>query len=499
MPFKDSSAAKHFQLLSPSQRNAFKKWLQSSWHNSNKKLLKLYSIMLSSTNNKFTEPIFLDEKLFKKLYKNKAFNKQMLSNLQSQLVKQIKNFLIHTQLSQDEALQLKLLNQAYKQNQQNKQNEHKSPILKITSKTINVIEQKTNKEWTDYADLANAYKSLYDHCIPAKPNSPQAAQYFSKTEKYADLAYAITKLKIMHEKKIGNPHLPKNGISPKIDIVLAKKLFNSNPQNPIVQLYFFRLSYKKLSLHNFLAFKKKYLKRYDTLPPSEKHDLLKLAINDAIRLIEQKETRAAKHLIHLYRFGLDSKTLTPNNNLSLTAFQNIVLITSNIGKQAFAKTFIQEYTHLLPPDFQKDAAIWANAQILYTEGKPKQALKTALKTALKVHKHKNIGLAIAYKSTILKAYFDIALLSKNEHDIEQFKKHCNSYSKFIRNSKLIPSSLKEKYLNFISCALKLKTILGCKIRQPDLVENEKNKMKRKIEKEQHITGQQWLLSSLAKI
>ncbi|HHH50261.1 MAG TPA: hypothetical protein ENK52_04705, partial [Saprospiraceae bacterium] len=349
--FQNSKLIKTFQLLSPQEQNALKNWLDSPWCNSNKKLSPFYQLIIKH-NNKFTSSRFSDEKLFFKLFNNKVFNKQLLSNLKYEFVKQIEKFLVFEQLKKEKDCQKKLLSRSYLA---------KNNFDKYQKNTRLIIDSKLNKqlkEWNDYLDLTLLYESLFFLPTDKVFHKPLVKDLLA-VEENLELFYALGKFRINLAKTL-DPRIEHKNFNFK----QLQQLRNNN-QHPAIELYYLRITRpKKWGYSHFLKFKSALLNSFASLSLKDQQLLLLSAINDTVVLYSKKELCANQDMHELYDFGFKNKTLVFNNRITGTAFANMISISIKLGKDDYVKKFIKNYTKNLPEEFQQEANVWAKAQIL---------------------------------------------------------------------------------------------------------------------------------------
>ncbi|MEO1263916.1 MAG: hypothetical protein AAFZ15_34240 [Bacteroidota bacterium] len=451
------------------------KWLDSPWCNSNKKLCDFYQLL---NKNRHRKNKFDKESIFKKLYPGKKYNNKIFNNLMREFVLQVERFLAAIDLLSDTVRFKDQLGQSYLLRKKlNLFNE-------ISRSAIQLIEEKATKEWEDYLQLGIVHEKLYfqpDQDIRYQPNPDNLIG----AEKNLDLFYALGKFRILHE-YAARKELLKYEL--KNEPEFKHLTFLKNELNhPAINLYFLKLSRNKnWGADEFIQFKESMLQNFSALPFREKKVFLLSAINDTVVLVSKGHTGFLNDMFELYKKGIEAELLIHEGFMTVTTFNNIVLVANNLLETAFVKGFISKYIDCLPEETKLEARLWSESQTLYSSGYSEKVIDH-----IGQYNFRHALYGVLSRGTLLKANYDVTLKDPSRKNL--FLSYCDSFEQYMRRGHLFVPDRNEAYIRLAQYTKKLMNIA---LHKKGDKEEKLKKLKARLEKEKNIFGKLWLLRKI---
>lgn len=478
----DSKLITQLQLLTSAEFKNFEKWLKSPWCNSNKNLVRLYQI-LKPFYPDFDSQKLTKEKVFAKLYPNKAYNPPWMHNLMSELFKQVESFQVHDAISKNGYESKFLLSRVLL--------EKNKPDLfvKKSYELIQELDQKANKDLGDFYPLIFLYEQLYQMPEAGKGQSSAYAA-LSKFDHFLDQFYLLGKSRFFIEAVEGKLDFQK-----KFDFEqqLAyqeqlQKGLNSSTINAY-QTYFKNRS--ELPKDRFAKLERAVLENFPQFHKKDKKLLLTLLINENARLLRMEGDQSAlfKKAFELYEIGLSHDLLLTNGYMPVTTFVNIVTTSTFLKKTAYSARFMEEFHSKLDSQYRDDVYEWAQVYLAFNAGDPK--LWMIAKKVIQA-KPSNNHFAIRARVLVIQMWVEDFIQGKDQ-DVQFILDICLAFERQLDRNKFLSESHTNAYKKFVQYAKRLMNVAEkSKVSSEKLI-----KLEQSISSEANLHGKTWLILKMA--
>jgi len=429
---KESKLIKILLTLDENEVKLFGLFLKSPFFKTAAHVENLFQVLKSSLQ----EPETLSRELvFKQTFPNrKKFNKELLNNVLTKLLKQTERFMAHRQVESDEFVRKKLTIQFYKNKNLFKH------FKKKTEHLINSIEERSVKDTDEHLHKLQAILDYYFH--PGTEKYYAGMPAIKRAEQQLDSFYFGSKLKLATESEFRKKILGENHQS----LLIAETINYSRKQKlPIFKMY--------LSIYNMVTSSQESTKYFNNaFRLFKKHqqvvsfdsqmNLLQLLLNQANELTISKGIYFRKKQLELYKIGINQKLFFINDQIHDQLFVNIVITGSILKDFAFVERFIKEQAHHLAPEDRTDTVHLSKTFIYFHQGLFLKADELYLKSNLRKPIHKLLA-----NSLHLRCSFELAIKSIAYEDI--FLGFATNFRKQISRSNLLSPKRKESYYNLI--------------------------------------------------
>lgn len=460
--------------LSLEELTELKKWLDSPWANSNKKLPLVLKHL--TTNKTIADSTGLDKALlFEKIYPGKTYNNRTLNNLLSACFNQLENFLAHSQLRQENYYQLELRKQFYASRKLQK------PYNETLRRQIEMTKKASAGDPADALRLHLLHSEKYYQA--SEKHRYDNNDFLDNAHQLLDTYYAVEKAKYWHEQRdrsriIGNVNFKR------YDTILMQKLQEMTGL-PSLALYKMRLERKgDLDWEQFQQFKKAFLSSFNAFGPVQQQDFFYFTVNDNVLLTKSEGIKAYEELFDLYKFGLTKDLMLVNGQMTFVTFNNILLLASYLDEIQFAIDFTDKYLPKLPGDYRKEASIWSAAHLSFMQGDFEAAL-----VLLADKKFVHPLFQLHGRISQLKCNLEW-VLAEPDHYL-RFESFCSSTKKYIHRYRHFSAARKASYLVLVRYAGKI----ACHF----IEKSDHNELSLEIEKEKNMLAKEWIKKMLQKL
>jgi hypothetical protein len=246
---------------------------------------------------------------------------------------------------------------------------------------------------------------------------------------------------------------------------------------PAIGLYYYcyRFMTQTESETNFQAYNQLLRQHAALFPTDELRTLFLLAINYAIKKVNEGKEDWFAPTLGLYKDALERQLLLENGILSRFAFTNIVAIALRSGDTEWAKTFIENYQVYLEKKYQQAIIHFNLARIAYAQRDYNQVL-----TLLQQADYKDILNNLIAKTLLLKVYYETKSFSSLES-------HLASMRIFIQRNK----QLGYHQVNY----LKLIKFTQLMVQMESTGKPTRQEFVTMIDKEEGLLEREWLLNN----
>ncbi len=452
-----------FATLSKVERNRFKKWVDSPYHNQQDSLKKLLKYVETAK-----EPTL--EAAHRATFPNKKISLQRLRNSLSYLQQLLEDFLLYEALERDpQWKQTRLLSiyrerGAYKGFQATVKKSQQS-LEKDAHRNINYYYAEYRLQEEQYR-LAQEQKRLEHKNLQEVVDSLDT-YYLANKLKYS--AVALT-----HQ----------NVFSTSYDLYHIQDILRQVEtghwlQIPTIAVYYY--SYQALAdannIHACQQLKTTFLNHWDLFETEELKDLYLITINFFIKQLNRGDKSIAVELFELYQSGLERGVFIQQGYLSRFTYKNIVAIGLLCVAYDWVAHFIEAYNRYLPKTHQATYLQYNQAKLYYQMQRYQQVM-----LCLKTLEPSDRELIIDSKVTLMKIYYEL-----DEYDA--LEALMESFYVYIKRNKELSGYLKTSYTTLIRYFRKLQ--------QHNFYETgAREALVKAMEEELHLPERQWLLEQL---
>jgi hypothetical protein len=430
-----SKAIEIIRTFSPQELKHFKEFLNSPFHNRNKKVIRLFELIRKSAPS-FDSPSLAKEKTFARLFPGKAYNDLVMRILISDLIQLSEEFIAYTGWKRNPLSEKKFLLDELKER---KLDTLYLKNLKSAKKSLEGSGKIDGYFFFDRFDLEN---KLIDFLIARDRQDATSANVLKQGENLI-LFSLITILNITHEllvhKEVLNVSFKSNMVEEylknfNIEAFVEYLKENNYEYYQIISIYYYMyMSLIHRENDDYYSALKKNV--FDNLPLFTKEEQFNLFM-----ILESNSLgRSHQELMEIYERMLSTKDsiLSQRDYMQLNLFRNIFLTACLVGKYEWAEEFLNKHIEWLDPLQREDMQYYAKAQLSFERGNYDQVLESAAKVGLKFFVFK-----YDTKILMLKAYYEL-------NEPEPALSLADSFAHFIAKNKSVPDLNKERFGNFL--------------------------------------------------
>lgn len=399
------------------------------------------------------------EKVFKK---SACESEEYMYGLCSNLCRDIENFLINTELNEDDKLRDVLLSRAYrKRGMDDFFEKHNQSVRK------EILES----EIPEQADYDALFRLSYDavfHRNTAKLNS----EYYDNLkdmETNLDLYYLLHKLRILCESKalagIIDIEKAENQAETKEALLSIdyQEFIYKKSDNYLLRLYVCMVElYDKKDLKMYRQLKEEITDETKAIDPQNLSTLLIFLINfcsrkskeNTVGASEKNPIDCAKEIFDLYEFAIDEDLLQEEGYIPEIHYLSLIKIAVATKNFDRAREWI-DYARHTKPEYQKNSRLLASAILHFAEGtnikeeggNPKEEYDKAHKLLNEEIKWRNINYKITARDLLTKIYYEL--------DDDLLHNHINNVRKAIQRNADLSKEQKEANYNFLNMVKEL--------------------------------------------
>lgn len=466
---KNSRLFQVLKALSPTQHNAFARFLASPYFNSREDLIHLHA---------FLQPYVAEgaealskAAVFAQLFPKETYDDTKLRLTMSYLNKLLEKFLVTENLLEDKTERSWRLQAALWDLELNDIAE------KSLDKSLNQLEKAPFRnadywDWQYQVQFEKIYRNSSQSVISTLPLQPIVDTL--------DISFASKKLRqiclLLNRKAVYQTDFEPGLMDGIVQLIHEKRWL----QHPAISVYYYAflsLSDREEERH-FRHFKNELFQHGKKFPSGELHQLHLLAINYCVQKINQGQTNYFQEVLELYKEGLRQETLINNGILSQFTYYNIVVAALQTGDFEWAEWFIPQYKNRLEKKYRESAYSFNLARLHYSKGNKEDALELLQKA-----NYRDLLLNLAAKTLAMKIYYESA-------EYELLQSHLDAMKKYI-SRKHVTGTRKENYRNIIKMT---KGLINLNFYDKKSIE----KLKQQITATSPLTEKDWLLGQLEK-
>ena len=445
------------------KKNSFGKFLKSPYFNQREDLYHLYESILEVM---IKEQEVSKEEIWELTFANQPYSSQNLRLLMSYLQKLLEQFIAVENLMQDK-IQIKLTNASWFRNAGNEKL-HKS-LLKDSK---NQLEKQPLRN-ADY--FYQSYQLELEKYKSSSKIKPDKGTDFQQVADTLDLAFLGMKLResclLLASDQIYKWGFDDGFLEKTFEYLTEKDLL----QYPVLSMYFY--CYKMLQYPEdeswFQSFKQELLNHGHLFEKEETKDLYLMAINRAIRKVNDGFHKYHHDMMDFYKEGLEKEYLLQNGVLSRFTYHNIVSAALQINEVDWAEEFITSWSVRLNRRYRERMVSFNQAKIAYH----RKDYDAAIPLLQRANYHDQL-LNLRARTLLLKIFYEI-------DEIDLLQSHLDAFSSYLRRKSGLGYH-RTHYRNLIKYT---KRLLALQFSDKEVVLN----FKKNVNAEELLTDKSWLL------
>jgi hypothetical protein len=476
---KDSKLIKVLKTFSPEEIKSFEKFITSPYFNSVKNYVQFFK-ELKKYYPDFDDDNLKNESIYRKLYKGKPFNKQVMWNLTSGFEKMVQEFLVQVSLNRSNRDKFLLILQELEKRDLDKHYlKEMEAIGKLLKKSeIDVtqfyylwrIEESKITYWHKVKGLQNAFA---DNMF--KASELLMLDFLSKSfRQMANLIFYKSRYNIEEQNSIF-PEFIKYTNFEKI----TEQCRKSNSENAgLIEFYcnIIMCVIDNEKNENFFKVKEFFLAKQQFFEIREKRNILSVLTNYCLDKARHGEVYYRGILFELNEFGLEQGIATyENGRINKTLYTQIVINGLTLSKTEWVIRFIKEYTPRLVKEHQKSMKALAEGFVDFKLNKFDKVMENLNKVDFIDYRDK-----IHVKILAARTYYELG-------EFNLLLSHIDSSKHFLKNCENLSPFYKENYSKFYSYLYKL-ALMKEKSNKVDL-----NLLINNISNEKTVGHKNWLL------
>lgn len=432
----DSKLIRYLKILDEAELKRLLYFLKSPFYNANPHILKLY-MLLRPEHPGFSSPKLTRERLFKKLFRDRAYDHQKMLNLMSDFTQLLEKYMIALQLEKEEDMQDQLLLTSFGERPEG---------YAAFEKTAERIGQKRDalpyRDTGYYRRKFQLEQQYFNH--PATDKFELSKDRYDDAMEQLDRWFILEKLLLSCEMKAREKPL-----SEEYEIWLLPEIRAGLPHYPmqdaITGVYLEMLDLlEKEEPDSYYRLKALFMENLTRFTRQQQQNVLQSLINYTIREGNRGNKPFLQENLALYRLGLESGLFQEGGLLNDMVYISVVNVANRAGETAWCGHFIRDFEPALEQSIRKDASALARALWLYASQKPEETMALLQKVEFL-----NIYYQIQARVLMIKVCFEA--FRKDDHYQELVVSLADAFRQFLRRNKRVSRSQKEALLNFALC------------------------------------------------
>ncbi len=468
------------KTFSEEEMKLFAEFLNSPFHNKNKKVIRLFNI-LKRYHPDYEDKNFSKGNLFKELFKNSDYKESHIRNLFSDLNILTEKFIQYIALNNNYLYDKILIEEL----------NHRD-IQVIMEKKIRTLEKKINlvksKDHDYFANRIFIYemksllltdKALIESHRPDEISGKIKLFMLSLMESSLHLIVEEQRVKVKHD----------------FDFLKHSLTYLSNhlkdfEDSPLLMIYYYLLLcfFDKNDEEYFLKVKDLLRIHFNSFSRIDKKNIYGMMQTYCVNKSGKGDVSHEKELLNILLETLKLNVVTQKENdfISLNFFRNVVIQCINLKEIIILKKFISGYINFVIYESRKSMSAYSYAHLNFLQKNFEKALELC----------NDINFNDLLTSTNDNLYFknDIKKLMLmclyESNSIESAMSLIDTHKHFVKNSKLVKETMRNKnmnFLNFVNCLVKLKI----KFDDYELI-----KFKNKVLNTKELTYRNWILEKI---
>ncbi len=437
------------KTFSPEEMKNFEKFVASPYFNSVKIRSKLVK-ELGKFYPEFDSGKLTNEKLYRKLYPGKKFNKQVMWNHGSAMEKMAKEFLELVALSKNRFGKMELLFSELGNRK----------LLKDYLQTINEMEELLGSRAIDYDYFENRghlenYKQEYYHLTDKI--QPMSDSKLKATE-YQILLFLRMTVGGLHDMNVlKRDHNARFDVNIPLEFAKhldLKSIVEYSKSRNFEYTFMIEIYYHSLmmmlepeeSMH-FDKVRELFRVSYDRFTMSEKRTIMHWLVAYCVYRSDDKEFKYKRIIFDLNKFRLkEGLVFYPAGQIPNVIYLQILKIALSLDEMEWAEAFITEYTSNLHPDLQQSTKALAYAFIHFQTKEYEKVLKDLTEAEFIDPREKRFA-----RSLVARTYYEM-------NELETLRNHIDTSLHFLVNNPAVSELTRISHRNFFNALKKIISI-----------------------------------------
>ena len=421
------------------------KFVRSPFYNTNPTQVRFFDL-LKSAYPTFDQPKLKKERVFKKLYPDKAFNYAVFGNLVSSMYQMAEKCLLALYMEKKKPKQVEMMTEMYA----NRSGGYDLFLkkLEIQNKELDSHPHRTASWYWEKFKL----QQLYFNHIGTAANKLKQAE-FEESMRCLDHAYVLGKLLLGCEMKARErPYNEKYEIT-----LLTEIKSNINElkiNDPILDVYILMLSLlEKEEESIYFKLKKVFNENIKLISKLQRKNILQSLINFSIQKGNSGSGIFLNENLELYKLGLENKLFLSNGILNDLRYISIAIVANKNKEHEWCHWFLEEYEKYLDVTVKNDAKTMGMGLLLFDRHESGKAIELMNQVEFK-----NIFYQNQARVLLLKSYFEEFVKSENYYELIIYS--AISFERSLKRNEKISGVRKLGLLNFVWAVRKMTELLN---------------------------------------
>ena len=462
------------QTLSPAEFKRFNKFVQSPFYNTNPSVIKLYKVLKSAYPD-FTSPRLEKEKVFKKIFPNKAFNYHHFANILSEMTHLAEEFITQLELESQPFQKRKIRMKAL-----GKRNNY-AFFEKETRALIEELNEQPYRDVTYLTEMMDLKRAFISH--QSSPMYAVEEDFLRDMMNLLDEYFALSKLQLAVAMKTKAKIVSTDYDIQMLDAALqySEVAISKNEGLTAIYAQILTLQEDPNRTDVFHSLKNQFLQNIEQLRFSEKVTIFQLLSNYCAQRINAGHFEFNYDFLELSKVGLAEKLLLNNSKIGIGRYLNIADVASVLKEFEWTEKFLVEYAEYLDKSLRSQTKALAFAKLQFRQGDYDAVLDTI--------SQEHFSIVIFEANTrflLIKTWFEKFLEDQSLHEFVLSKVIASE--KFFIRKDVLSDIRTEGYINFLKS---IKRLIKTKI-QFSIDEADKKNLIAKIDSYPRVIGKVWL-------
>ncbi len=402
----DNKLLRLFDSLSGVEKRECSKLLKSPYFNQKPALIALWDYLIAWKKQKKTR-LPSPESVWAGLFPDAKFSDKKWRHLQSLLIAQIEQLLVHRDLTQHPLQSDLLVAPLYRKR---KQKQALAQVFRRADEKLKKLPKDTKYYHYEYLLQWEKYAALEASDRIGKKNLAAISQSL-------DIYMIASKLRLAclmeSHRSVSNVDYDNSFL----ELLISYADKHGHLDIPIISLYYH--CYQSLTAGkeaDFRAFRKSISEVQDDIPAEERTTFLLLAVNFCIKQLNLGQQSYIREALDLYQTGLETQTLLSEGQLSRFAFKNIVALGLKLEDFNWVRNFIDQYAPMLAKEHRQANQDYNLARLHFAQ----KDYKSAMPMLAQID-DRDLLLNLDSRVMLLKMYYEMGEIDALENLLTSFR------------------------------------------------------------------------------
>lgn len=304
-------------------------------------------------------------------------------------------------------------------------------------------EQKLTLNEKDHFELFKINESIFFH--PNTDRSKLPKPYLADANIHLDMAYLLSKLKIVLEQKLRSQIYKESYSNEEIDIVLQlAELYKSHPA---VNIYCQLIDTfdQRFDQSLFKQLKGQFILSVDNLNIFDRKNIISKLIYLASYSYERGDLSLLDSIFSLYKIQDQLNLIIHKGKVHAIVFLNHFILGLHLKKYDWTSYYMQKYVQYIPPEVKKNTLTLISAYESYYRFDVEQTENYIAQ----LQKAGKFNLFIELRFRIIKLWVVIERLKRQENQFSYLEDQINAFRQFLKYNKLMDENKKTTFFNML--------------------------------------------------